>query len=313
MRAPSGSVGTLRADLALLSVAFIWGATFTLVKEALEVGPPWLFLGVRFLVSAVVFLPWIRRSGPWPWRSGALVGFFLAAGYVTQTLGLRTIEPGRSAFLTGLSVVLVPLVGGLLRWDRLGRWDLVGAASAFLGLAFLTGWIRRPGAAPGVGDLWTLACALAFALHILWVGRASRRHRAIPLAGAQIVTAAVLLWVGTGIFEPETLRGGPRLLAEIPAVFWGAALFTGLFATALAFLLQVRLQRETTATHTAIIFSMEPVFAALVGFLVRGERPGWEELVGAGLIVAGILVIQLGRPRSESPGVPLPEARGGAP
>jgi drug/metabolite transporter (DMT)-like permease len=100
----------LRADLALLFVAFIWGTTFTLVKEALEEGPPWLFLTLRFLVASLVLVPFARRGTSWPWRGGLILGFFLAAGYLSQTLGLRTIEPGRSAFLTGMN--------GVLDWTR---------------------------------------------------------------------------------------------------------------------------------------------------------------------------------------------------
>lgn len=296
MRSPSQH--QLRADLSLLFVAFIWGTTFTLVKEAIEEGPVWLFLSLRFLTASLILLPFARRGGSWPWRHGLIIGIFLAAGYLTQTFGLRTIEPGRSAFLTGTSVILVPLIGAVFRWERLGRLDLAGAVLALLGLGFLTGWIVRPGDPLRIGDLWTLGCALCFAFHILWIGRFGKDHPSLRLTWIQIAVATVAFGAGAGAIEPRAVAGmefgvhGGRILG-MSSLFVGAAVFTGVFATAVAFLLQVRMQRETTATHTAIIFSAEPVFAALVSLVVRSELPSLEGALGGMMILGGILLVQL--------------------
>jgi drug/metabolite transporter (DMT)-like permease len=228
----------------------------------------------------------------------------LAVGYLAQTIGLSTIEPGRSAFLTGVSVVLVPLLGGLFLWERLGRWDVIGALLAWAGLASLTGWILHPGDRLAGGDAWTLACALAFAFHILWVGRFTHKHPTIRLTWIQIAVATVVLVVGTGVVEPDSVseilgRGSGGLLRMSPA-FLGIVAFTGVFATALTLILQIRMQRLTTASHTAVIFATEPVFAALLSYAVRSERPRPEEIVGAVMILSGILVVQLSRSRDES-------------
>jgi drug/metabolite transporter (DMT)-like permease len=297
----------LRADLVLLFVAFIWGTTFTLIKEALEEGPPWFFLALRFLAAALVLLPFVVRGRSWPLRDGLILGVILSAGYLSQTVGLQTIEPGRSAFITGMSVVFVPLIGRLFGWDRLTRLDGLGAGLAWIGLALLTGWALDPGGPLRVGDLWTLACAVAFALHILWIGRFTGRHPAFRLAWIQIAFAALFMAGGTAIFErdafsassPTVATGGAGGLLGLSPIYLGAAAFTGVLATALAFVLQVRMQRETTATHTAIVFAAEPVFAALVSLVVRNELPGAWEVVGGALILGGILAIQYGTARRE--------------
>ncbi|MBU1700844.1 MAG: DMT family transporter [Candidatus Eisenbacteria bacterium] len=296
----------LRADAALLGVAFIWGITFSLVKEALTDGPPCFFLALRFLIATIILSPFTLRGTGWPWRSGALLGILLAAGYITQTIGLQSIEPGRSAFLTGLAVVFVPLLGGLFRWDRLSRWDLFGTFLAWVGVTFLTGWIFHPGGRWQVGDLLTLACAVTFALHILVVGRSSPRHSILRLTWIQIVTATILLGAGAFIFEPQAFQqagnpvsGSPTFLG-ISTLFLFAAAGTGLFATALAFLTQIRMQRETTPTHTAVIFTMEPVFAALFSIVVRHETAGLAEILGALLILTGIFSVQLGRSHQQN-------------
>jgi drug/metabolite transporter (DMT)-like permease len=159
--------------------------------------------------------------------------------------------------------------------------------------------VLRPGDALRAGDLWTLGCALAFALHIVWVGRFARQHPTLRLTWVQIVVAALALGSGTFVFEPDALEvsselvAGRELILGVSPLFIGAAAFTGVFATAVAFLLQVKMQRETTATHTAIIFSAEPVFAALVSLVVRHELPAIEEAAGGALILGGIVLVQL--------------------
>ena len=274
------------ADLGLLVVTAIWGATFVLVKEALAGSGPLTFVALRFALAAVVILPLsiarrLRWSAALVWQGG-LIGCFLFAGYALQTAGLQFTSAAKAGFITGLSVVIVPLLEVLTTWRPPRVATLIGVALATSGLGLLTlGAELRV----ELGDLLVLGCALAFALHILSVDRYAPRHDVLALTSAQIVGAALLTSAGALTFEQPTVD---QLVAILPA-----ALFTGVFATVAAFYLQTLSQRFTTATHTALIFTMEPVFAGLFAFLWAGEQLGPSALAGCGLILLGMLVAQL--------------------
>jgi drug/metabolite transporter (DMT)-like permease len=275
------------ADLGLLLVTAIWGVTFVMVKEALAATGPLTFVALRFILAAAVVLPLLRlrigRVTRVLARDGALVGCFLFVGYALQTAGLQFTSASKAGFITGLSVVIVPLLEALALRRPPTPATLVGVALATSGLALLT---LSGDFSVELGDLLVLGCALAFALHILSVHRYAGRHDALALTSAQIVAAALLNSLGALLFEAPT---ADQLLAVLPA-----ALFTGLFATVAAFYLQTLSQRFTTPTHTALIFTMEPVFAGLFAFLVAGEQLGLAALAGCGLILIGMLVAQLG-------------------
>jgi drug/metabolite transporter (DMT)-like permease len=275
----------LWADLSLLVVTAIWGATFVMVKEALAAAGPLTFLGLRFSLAALVLVPALAvRRGPFSWNlagSGAAIGLFLFTGYALQTAGLQFTSASKAGFITGLSVVIVPLLATLLRQPPTNR-ALVGAALATVGLGLLS---LGDDVSIQPGDLLVLGCAASFALHIVAVGRFAPRQDVLALTTAQIVAAALLTGAGALLFE----RPMAGQLAEILP----AALFTGLFATVAAFYLQTRAQRFTSPTHTALIFTMEPVFAGLFGYLLAGERLGARGLAGCGLILAGILTSQV--------------------
>ena len=274
------------ADLGLLAVTAVWGATFVLVKEALAGSGPLTFVALRFALAAVILLPltvrrW-RRPSRGLIRDGGLIGCFLFGGYALQTAGLQFTSAAKAGFMTGLSVVIVPLLEALVLHRPLRATTLAGVALATIGLGLLTLggelWLE-------LGDLLVLGCALAFALHILSVDRYAVRHNVLTLTSAQIVIAALLTSASALLVERPT---GQQLLAIMPA-----ALFTGVFATVAAFYLQTFSQRFTTATHTALIFTMEPVFAGLFAFLWAGEQLGPTALAGCGLILLGMLVTQL--------------------
>lgn len=278
-----------RADLGLLFVTAIWGATFVMVKEAVASSGPLTFLALRFSLAGLVLAPLVylrgRKSVGWGVvANGSLVGFVLCAAYFLQTAGLRFTSASKAGFITGLSVVIVPLLVGLLRRKAPGRAALVGALLATVGLALLS---LADDLSIGPGELLVFGCALGFALHILLVGHFSPRHDVLALTACQIVAAALLYVLGAMVFESPTLW---QLAVVLPA-----ALFTGLLATVAAFLLQTHAQRFTSPTHTALIFTMEPVFAALFGYLLAGEQLDTRGLIGCALILAGMLVAQLPR------------------
>ena len=281
-----------QADLALALVALIWGATFVVVKRALHEISILYFLAVRFslasLCMVLMFWKGFRHAGVWlTWkglRGGASAGIFLWLGYVLQTFGLKYTSAGKSGFLTGLYIVIVPLISACV-YRRLPQTrEFLGILIATGGMVLLT--IPSLGSEFRVnrGDLLTIACAAAFAVHLLVLGYYSRRERFEAVALGQILCAA-LLSTASLIIDP------PVAVWSREVVF--AILLTAVFATAIAFALQTWGQQYTTPTRTALIFALEPVFALATAVLAGGEQLTYGAVGGGGLILAGILAVEL--------------------
>jgi drug/metabolite transporter (DMT)-like permease len=288
------SVGRAKqADLALAANTLIWAFSFVAVKQALSHASPLFFLVLRFTAAALVlgllFRGRIHLRKVLSTGRGALVaGVCLFAGYVLQTTGLQTTTASKSAFLTGLSVPLVPLLSCVVYRKRPRLLDLGGALSATVGMGLMTleGLVVRLSR----GDLLTLAGAVAFAAHIVAVGHYSTHMNLESLSFVQIGAVAALAattfwWAETPVLQPV-------------ASLWFAVLFTGLMATALTFTVQVWAQRHTTAARTALMYSLEPVAAALASYMLLGERLSLRAGLGAALIFSGILVVELKRANS---------------
>ena len=281
------------ADLALLALAILWGTTFYFVHGVLEVSSPGLFLAARFGTAVLLLgaLAALRRDRLTPgfWRHGALLGLLMFLTFAFQTVGLRYTTPSRSAFLTGLSVLLVPFVSRfwLGRPVRTAAW--IGVALAVVGLAALT----RPfgGDVPAtvrLGDALTAICALACALQIALMSEWAPHHPLVPFTAVQL-GVTLLGALGMAALEPRRLE-----LATGGATFAATVAFTGVVMTAGALLLQNWGQARTTAVRAALIFSLEPVAAALFSHLYGGEVLAAMDWVGGALIVAGVLVGELG-------------------
>jgi drug/metabolite transporter (DMT)-like permease len=278
-----------QAELALASVAMVWGSTFVLVKSALEDISTVFFLTLRFSIAAAAlgFLLLLRPGRPalqrGAWTGGIVTGCLLYAGYVLQTLGLRYTAASKSGFITGLYIVLVPLFSAVVyrRAPTVSEW--LGVTTAMIGLGLLTLDTARFEMA--LGDLLTLGCAFAFAGHILLLGHYSRRMPSASLAWMQIATCAVFGAATYWWVEPIFVRWSTGV--------WIALGVTSLLATAFAFLLQTWAQRHTTVTRTAIIFALEPVFAWVTAFLVADEILTAKAMAGAGFILGGILLVEL--------------------
>lgn len=276
------------AELALAANTVIWGATFVLVKAALRDVSPMLFLALRFTLAAAALAVLFRRrlAAGFDWRAalaGALVGTFLFAGFLLQTLGLRLTTPPKSAFLTGLTSVLVPFVAALVYRNRPQVSELLGVlvATAGLGLMTLEGVIT----AINPGDLLTLVCAIGFAAHIVTLGHFSEQMSFEILSVTQIAAAA--LWASALFWWAEKPHVEWR-----PAVVW-AILITGLLATALAFTIQAWAQQYTTSTRTALIYMLEPVVAWVTSYAIVGEGLSRRAAVGAALILGGVLLVEM--------------------
>jgi len=276
----------LWADLLLLLVTLIWGSTFVMVKDATASYPIFPFLTLRFgLATLALLLVGWRRLPSLGWKgvgAGALIGLFLFSGYALQTFGLRYTSASKAGFITGLSVVIVPVLSTLLLRRRPIRGALLGVCLATVGLAFLTLDHDRSVA---WGDLLVLGCALSFALHIVAVSAFAPQMDPLALTIVQVATVTLA-------------SGGITLFTDYPwpqpaPSTWFAAGFTGILATAVAFYAQTAMQRFTTPTHTALIFAGEPVFAALFGVLLAGDVITARGLAGGILIVMGTVVSEI--------------------
>jgi drug/metabolite transporter (DMT)-like permease len=276
-----------QADLTLGTVALIWGSTFVMVQNALDSVEPITFVAARFILALALLIALFFRRVHSITRqeilAGGLMGVWLAAGYIFQTIGLQSTTTAKAGFITGLSVVIVPLLATILLRRPPGRWAVVGIIAATAGLAVLS---LNDDLGVQSGDLWVMRCALMFALHLITVAHYSPHHDSIRLSVAQIVTVAVLATGAALVFETP--------LVDLPVETWGAIVFTGIVATALVFTVLIFVQRFTTPTHTALLFSLEPVFAAFFGWWWANEILGSKELIGCGLILVGMIIAELG-------------------
>jgi len=274
----------VRALLALVAVTAVWGVTFVQVKDAVAIYPLFAFLAVRFAIaSATLAVPAARRLrslGPRGWRSGIVLGLLLALGYALQTAGLARTTVSSAGFITGLYVVFTPLIALALFRARIGLAVWVGVALSTFGLGLLTG--IETGQL--VGDLLVLGGSAAYSLQIVLMERFAPRYDPLAFTQAEMLAAfagfgAVALALG----QVELPRGW---------TVWGALLVTGVFASALAYLVQTWAQRRASATQTALAFTMEPVWAGVFGFWLAGDRLGAAGWAGAALIMAAILVAE---------------------
>ena len=299
----------LRADLALAFCTLIWGATFVVVKDALADVSVVVYLAVRFglaaVVMAIIFWRSVRRLTPRTAWAGAQIGLFMFGGYIFQTAGLKFTTPAKAAFITGSCVVLVPLLLAVSGRRRITGWIWAGAVAALAGLYFLT--VPRTGlGALNRGDPLVFLCAVMFALHIIFIGRHVGDHSVGALSFLQVATTALL----SALLVPLAAVTGwerPHLFLSGTAVF--AILITAIGSTVIGFSFQTWAQQHTSASHTAILVSLEPVFAALTSWLLAREHFGARTLIGAGLILAGILLAELMGPAPAAPESPEPVAR----
>jgi len=271
----------------------IWGCTFPLIKAALADSSPLMLNAVRMSLAAVLLAIYYRKQLTSLTRqafvTGATVGLFLGLGYAFQTAGLRLTTPSKSAFLTGISTVLVPLVLVIFWRMKIHRWRVVGIMMALTGLFLMTVPAGRQAMADfanvNSGDLLTIACAFAFAFQIVLLGRSTQRFPFEQMAVLQIGVGALLTAIFAPFLEHQHVRPTPVVLATV--------LITGILGTAVAFTVQAWAQQFTPATHAALIFNLEPVFAWITSFIFLRERLGMRAGAGALLILCGILISEL--------------------
>jgi drug/metabolite transporter (DMT)-like permease len=284
------------SEVSLIGIASVWGLTFPMVQDAVERLPTMAFLGYRFLaatlVVAVVFRRPLARLSREGWIAGALMGVFLTAGYVFQTLGLERTSSSNAGFITGLFVVITPLLGALVLRDRIGGVAWAAAAVSAAGLFLLSGTEGF-----NAGDGLVLLCAISFSAHILATGRAASSHHAGALLVVQLGVC--------GVFCTAVAGSAGRLEAPRGGSVWLALAVTALVASALGFFVQTYSQQHASPARTALILASEPAFAGLFGYLLNDERLSALAWSGAGLIMLAIVAVEL-LPRLRPPR-PLPE------
>ncbi|MBN1892923.1 DMT family transporter [bacterium] len=276
----------IQADLWLLFACLIWGTSFPLVKIALKQASPFLFLAFRFglgtlLMTALV----LTRREPFSVSHvsrGSVLGFFMFLGMILQTLGLKYTTASRSGFITGLAVVFVPLFSVILL-QRFPVWNAwAGVSLAAAGVFLLTspgsgGWNR--------GDTFTLLCAVSFAFQILMIEKLVRPGESFRMALIMMAVTALLSFVSSFLFNSRMLKVTASLVAIL--------VYTSIFCTAFAFTIQTLWQPRTTAVAAGIIYTMEPVFAALFAFFILGDTLNGAAWFGCGCILLGMLISEV--------------------
>jgi drug/metabolite transporter (DMT)-like permease len=284
------------ADISLLFVTFIWGTTFVLVQNAIGLLEPFSFNGIRFLAAAFMLLLWLlifeRKQLAFinvkMVASGVFIGFWLFLGYATQTIGLLYTTTSKAGFITGLSVIFVPLFSMFLLKQFPSRNAVIGVSIATFGLFLLT---MTDVSSLNIGDGFVFICAISFALQIIFTGKFSSKYPTLLLTVIQISTVAILSIISAFYFEDWRKSFNPEILFSKDVII--ALVITSIFATALAFLIQTNFQKYTTVTRVALIFAMEPVFAAIAGYYWAAERLSYSALFGCLLIFAGMIFAEL--------------------
>lgn len=279
-------ISKLRADLGLLSVTFFWGTTFIVSKQILVDIPLPVYMVIRLTIAAAALnLYALRFRKEWTLKlvlNGSLLGLLLYLSYFFQMWGIQFTSASNAGFITGMSVVLVPVFGFFFFKMKPTLNVLFGIVLASAGLLLLTGanplhW--------NDGDLLVLICALAVAFHVIYTGRFAPRHNVYLLTSVMLAVVALLSVAALPFSTFEWPRLTPR--------HWAVLAYLGLFGTVFTFLMQTAMQRYTTTARTALIFAMEPVFAALFAWLIAGESLTLSGWLGGLLIVSGMISAEI--------------------
>ena len=270
------------AQIGLFFVTLIWGLTFILVKEALNDAPPFSFTTFRFALATFFALLIVNKKIITTTRhefiGGILCGFFLFLGYAFQNFGLMNTTATKSAFITSVSILIVPLLLVAMDIEKVSLRIWVAVVLATFGLYLLI----LPGGGINMGDVITFGCAINFALHIITQDNyLKKKIRLLPFFCIQLVFVTIISFVHAQIFEPEAIIWSSRLTLAI--------IITGVFATLIAFLIMIWAQKILNPSETAIIFSLEPVAAALFAMVFAGEMLGLWGWIGGGLICLAVV------------------------
>jgi len=276
----------LKSDIVLILVTMVWGTTFIIVKNAIQTLPVYNFLFIRFLLAflllTIIFHKKLKTIDKKTLAVASVIGAMLFLGYAFQTMGLKYTTASKSGFISGFSVVLVPILEAVFLKRKPSKSSILGIVLAFIGLILLTANIDL---SINIGDFLTLLCAFAFGMQIVLIAKYASTLDTYLLATIQIGIVALLSGIITLLLEKPF----------VPTSFnvWSAIVITGVFATAFAIVAQNTMQAYTTATHAALIFALEPVFAAIAAFLIGGEVMSFRAILGGIFMFTGIVLSEL--------------------
>jgi len=287
------------AEAILLFVTLLWGATFVIVKGALEEISPLVFITIRFVIAGIILFPFVFKKSfdKKSILSGVLLGTLLFLGFALQTVGLKFTPATKSGFLTGTAVILIPILQVLIEKRMPGKGVIIGTFVVMLGVTFLSGGGNSVftlfsdfGANFNVGDALTLLCALFFALYIIYIDIETSKYDFWILLFVQILTVAFLGIIFSFLFSLTEIEQ-IKISFSKKALF--ALFYTSIFATLITTALQTKFQKKVTPTKAGIIFSFEPLFAAIFAFFLLGENLSNFGYLGAALIILGLLISEL--------------------
>ena len=276
-----------KADIALILVTIVWGASFLLTKNAINQMQVFNFLGIRFMIAffigSAVFYKKMITIDKSTLKNGIFIGIVMYLAFAFQTVGLNTTTVSKAAFITGLSVILVPIIFSFYKRERIKNKIILSVTMAVIGLALLTLTDGIHGI--NLGDVLNLVSAFLFALYIIMVGELTHKSDSIAMANIQIAMVGILSFITSIIVETPTF--------SISISAWTSILTLSVLCTFLAFLVQNVAQKYTSSTHTALIYSLEPVFAAIFGYIFANDVLGTSGIIGATLIVCGMLIAEI--------------------
>lgn len=280
----------LKADLALIFTTFIWGSTFVPVQRAIDTMSPFMFIALRFFIGflllSIIYNGHFKRMSKQSILYGSIIGLVLFAGHAFQTIGLKYTKASSSAFITSLSVVFVPIMCSIKTKKAPNTETLLSIVLATIGLALMT---LDSSLGINKGDALTLICSLCFALSIILIDSFTAKENPTTLVIIQVGVVSALSFIPALLFD----KSGGSLTSQLTQDVVYALAITGIFATALAILIQNKAQKLTSPTHVALIFSAEPVFAAITSYILLGEKMTTKNIWGGVLILAAMIITEI--------------------
>ncbi|HEX7356685.1 MAG TPA: DMT family transporter [Ignavibacteriaceae bacterium] len=290
-----------KGEIALLFNTLIWGGTFALIKNAFNDISPLLFLGFRFTIAALIFLPFVfaslKKTNKQTLIAGSILGFFYFTGFAAQSLGLNLTSATKSGFITGTFVIFIPILQMIIEKRKPKWFNLLSVVLVLIGLIMLSSkgdnivdFLEQLGADFNTGDLLTLLCAILFAFQVVYVDVFTKKYEYLPMVFVQLLITGVGGFILSFIFSISSLE---TFRLNFNSTVITAIIYTAVFASIIATVIQLKYQKTVTPTKAGIIFSIEPIFAAVFAYFLLSEKISNFGLVGCVLIFIGLIVSEL--------------------